>query len=104
MQAMGKWGTGQRLSNFELNLLEAIGYHETYLEGLAAGVPRSTLLVDTQIGAPFAQGVNQALRSPSPAVRQSLDRAIQIWGRDFVEDALRFQGQGLHPNKPVRLP
>ena len=104
-QAMGKWKTGEKLTNFELNLMEAIGYHETYLEGQMFGVARRELLVDTAISPAFTQPAVQAiLRSDSPAVRASLERAINVWGRDFVEQALRNQGRGLHPRKLLNLP
>lgn len=104
-QAMGKWMNGQKLTNFELNLMESIGYHETYLEGKMFGVAKSTLLEDTAFGAAFSRPAVQAIiRSNSPAVSASLEKGIRAWGRDFVEDALRCQGRGLHPRKQLKLP
>ena len=99
--AMGKWGTGKPLTNFEVNLMESIGYYGTYRKGLASGLSRTDALSNASFGASFSQSAVSALRSGSPAARSSLQRATQVFGRDYVEQALRFEGLGVAPRKPV---
>jgi hypothetical protein len=100
-QAMGKWGTGKRLTNFEVNLMESIGYYGTYRKGIASGLCHADALANSSFGPAFAQHAIQALRSGSPAVQESLRRAIFAFGRDYVEQALRFQGLGIGPGKAL---
>jgi hypothetical protein len=100
-QAMGKWGNGGRLTNFEVNLMESIGYYGTYRKGIASGLNHADALANSSFGPAFAQQAIQALRSGSPAVQRSLQRAISVFGRDYVEQALRFQGLGIGPGKAL---
>ncbi|MCO6457972.1 MAG: hypothetical protein J5I93_21930 [Pirellulaceae bacterium] len=100
-QAMGKWGTGKALTNFEVNLMESIGYWGTYRKGLASGLSHADALANASFGPSFAQSAIQALRSGSPAVPASLQRAIALYGRDYVEQALRFGGFGIRPGKSI---
>ena len=87
---VGKWGTGTALSNFEINLMESIGYWGTY---------RTTGQM-AELGSAFSQGALSTLRHQStPAVRAALDRSYSVFGPGYVEDALRFNGLGLARRK-----
>lgn len=99
---MGKWNTGQRLTNFEVNLMEAIGYHGTYRGALRSGLSQTQALNEALIGPGFAQPAIQALRSGSPRVLQSLNRARAVYGDDFIIMVLRFEGRGT--TKAIPLP
>ncbi|MCA9130699.1 MAG: hypothetical protein KDB22_26610 [Planctomycetales bacterium] len=100
--AVGKW-RGQPLSNFELNLMEAIGYWGTYRKSRIAGSDHAAAMLDSGngLGAAMAQSAIQALRGGNPAVIESLQKAIQFYGRDYVEAALRFAGAGIAPGKRI---
>ena len=100
-KAMGKWGTGKALTDFEVNLMESIGYWGTYRKGLASGMSHADALQKASFGPSFAQSAIQALRSGAPAARASLERAVALYGRDYVEQALRFGGLGIKPGKSI---
>lgn len=100
-QAVGKWSNGKELTNFEINLMESIGYYGTYRKGIASGLRHSGALLESSSGPSFAQSAIQALRSRSPGARTPLQRAIEVFGRDYVEQALRFRGLRIGPGKSI---
>ena len=103
-KAMGKWGAGVGLSNFEVNLMEAIGYYGTYRKSLASGLTVADALANASLGPAMAQSAVQAIRSRSPEVTASARKAIAFYGIQYVEAALRFAGKGIHPSKRLNLP
>ncbi|MGE0761623.1 MAG: hypothetical protein AB7O38_31735 [Pirellulaceae bacterium] len=98
-RAMGKWGTGNSLTSFELNLMEAIGYWGTYRKALATSMSSDVARLHASIGPAFAQSAIQAMRYGWPQVRQSLDRAVSVFGRPYIESSLRFDGLGMSRRK-----
>lgn len=102
--ALGKWKTGKELSNFEVNLMEAIGYWGTYNKGISCGLTHSESISNSLFGPAFAQQAIQALKSGSPNVRNSFELAIKIYGREYVEQALRFRGLGMKASKDLPIP
>jgi hypothetical protein len=100
---MGKWGNDLRLSNFEVNLMEAIGYYGTYRKGLSVGLSVPDALANASLGPAMAQSAIQAIRSRSPAAMLSLGKAVAFYGKLYVELALRFDGKGLGLHKLLSL-
>ena len=100
-QAMGKWGSGAELTHFELNLMEAIGYYNSYQKAVASGLSPQAAMREVSLGPTYAQCANQAIKSGSPEVQESLQKAVDLYGRDYVEEALRFNGSGISPRKRV---
>lgn len=90
---LGKWGTGQKLTDFELNLMEAIGYWQTFRKGSSLGLPPDQVLMDTYLGPRYAQGANTSLlrnRPIDPGVLNSYRKAIDVYGEDLIKKALGF--------------
>jgi hypothetical protein len=98
-QVMGKWKTGEQLSNFELNLMESIGYCNNVRKSISLGVSPNRAFKEYELGAGFAQAAIQGLRSGSPNVIKSYQRTVNYYGQNFVEDALRFNSKGLNDSK-----
>ncbi|MCO5165161.1 MAG: DUF6531 domain-containing protein [Planctomycetes bacterium] len=97
---MGKWGTGTPLSDFELNLMESIGYYGTYRSALGSGMRPSQAILEANIGVPFSQSAINQLRAGTPSTLASFERALRAYGRGYIERSLRFMGYGLNPRKP----
>jgi hypothetical protein len=93
----GKWGTGSRLTSFEVNLMEAVGYTQTYRKAIGMGMSPANALMEANIGGMFAQSAIQGIRSGASRVLSSLNRASDFYGRTYIEEALRFQGQTVLP-------
>lgn len=91
--AVGKWRTGQSLTNFEVNLMESIGYWGTYR--------RSGVLSDFYAGSSWSQSAISGLKSGNAAARNSFNQSTRVFGQSYVEDALRFNGAGLAPRKSL---
>jgi RHS repeat-associated protein len=100
--AMGKWNNGQSLSNFEINLMEAIGYYGSYRKAISSGMSKELALIDTSLGWDFfAKGAMSAIKSDSPNVMSSLKKAIHLYGIEYVEAALRFEDKAIKSTKKI---
>ncbi|WNO11314.1 hypothetical protein [Teredinibacter sp. KSP-S5-2] len=100
-RVMGKWKTGTELSPFELNLMESVGYYNNVRKAINSGYSPAAAFDEFGVGAIFAQPAVQALKSGSPKVLSSYTKAVDYYGADFIESALRFGGRGLSPNKKL---
>ena len=98
---MGRWKTGSRLTRFEENLMEAIGYWGTYRKAIDSGMTHAAAMMEMPLARTFAQAAISGIHSGSPGVMASYRRAVEMYGNDYVEAALRFAGDGLKTRKEV---
>jgi hypothetical protein len=89
---MGKWKTGQRLTNFEVNLMETIGWYTNYQKAVKTGSSRAGAYQSFSPGPMWALDTINGIRSNSTSVINSLEKAKSLYGKEFIEKALRFDG------------